>query len=117
MRLAPSQSRSKLYIGNVPKLWSKDRWEEELNKHVRGAACYFTTFLTSLSAAPLPGTVCEQHTAREEAFLTDCKVTAQSERNAAAWRSVREGKRAALWSVAGAASHLPEQVKDSRPHS
>lgn len=38
VRLAPSQSKNKLYIGNVPKTWSKERWDEELNRHVRGAA-------------------------------------------------------------------------------
>ena len=36
MRLAPSQSKNKLYVGNVPKLWSPEKWEAELKKIVKG---------------------------------------------------------------------------------
>ena len=36
VRLAPSQSKNKLYVGNVPKLWSPEKWEAELKKVVKG---------------------------------------------------------------------------------
>ena len=38
LRVAPSQSKHKLYIGNIPRELSKEGFKEQLDAVVRGAA-------------------------------------------------------------------------------
>ena len=40
LRVANSQSKFRLYFGNLPHAWSKDQITEEVNKHAKGIAIF-----------------------------------------------------------------------------
>jgi hypothetical protein len=55
LRVAPSQSKHKLYIGNIPRELSKEAFKAQLDAVVRGAAFFAhpPTCLQSLALVPL----------------------------------------------------------------
>ena len=36
IRVSSSQSKHKIYIGNLPRAWTKEKLTDELNKNVKG---------------------------------------------------------------------------------
>ena len=38
LRMAPSQAKHKLFVGNIPKAYNQDEVKRQLEQHVKGAS-------------------------------------------------------------------------------